>query len=637
MGIDGKRTPDQTYSGKHSFRFVTAVVLATMVTGCGVLHLRDEVKATASKESVDQYTEIDLQEGITKRAANFNKLEVAYLEAVAKRAKTQRNVSLARTANHEGSFRDLVFSDVFQVDRVLSELDITSRKRIQEFKKALAAYATSSVEYGSKRDTFKKTFKTATKKLGVELDCLRSSEATVDSCRAVVDGNDGAAGDDAKQDREPDPRLPAPLETLAPVVTACLSEEVPVAETPSYMQYSFTVSRPAGISDDEYKEILPKLERMEELFAAFNAGVDQAYGHHAKHCREKVIPARDAIAGFGGTGKKLIESLTTEMDKAAAYQKESAQRRSALAEAVAAYNERASVLGVLKKKDDEDKLEDPLKKNLETIRDVIKGLDDFTDIAGIEIAADEQLKAIDGFIEALVEGEVAEGKLEDRQKLKRFASVASSVASLRKQFGELAEKEAEIKLSVLLTQRKISEAKRKWAETRAAIQLQRIALINNHLMSLGDDSGGRSVITLYDEAFTRLNRYLGLNDNFDPIADKSFNSNWDKMKVSTFVASLKPGQSTNEKAAEEIAHALANLVTARQIALGVPEATKVQADMLDGKTALARSEMSLLMWDSIIRGPLSLVAAYHETGIKPEEVAKLVVLASGFVGVGLAE
>ncbi len=172
------------------FRFAVAgISLLLVVSGCGAIHLHDEVKATSSKEAVDQYAKIDLQQGIKKREANFDKLEAAYIAAVDKRSAVQRDVSLAIAANDGGTLRGLVLGRNFRVTLVLNGLGIKSRRQIGEFKTAVTDYHSALGQYDKKRADFKKAFNKATKALSRELTCIHSKDPDVKECKPAADGS----------------------------------------------------------------------------------------------------------------------------------------------------------------------------------------------------------------------------------------------------------------------------------------------------------------------------------------------------------------------------------------------------------------------------------------------------------------
>lgn len=640
MNKEGFGEKERQFRVKGCCIALIAVFLSFSFSGCGIIHLHDQFKATASKEAIDQYAKIDLQQGIKQRKANFEKLEAAYVEAVEKRWAIQRDVALARAVNFDdkSNLRDLVLGKIFGVDKVLRDFDLTSRTRINDFKSAVTQYFAYLNQYDPNRQAFKKIFNVATQQLGKELKCIRSKDPTIQECTPTSEkkSNDKASVSGKNEKKaKPDPRLPTPLITLSFSSTDCLSVDVPSATTPSYLKYSFNSERPKGTSDKDFEEIKPKLEQMKAAYEKFNATIDENYPLHAKHCKDIVIPARDKVGGFGTEGKTYIDELTHAMNEAANYQRDLAVKRSDLAAKIKAYNEKASALGVTKNTGEEGGDDDEIKSSLEEIREVISTLDDFDDLVGVEVASKEQLKAIDALIEALVEGKVGEGKLEDDENLKKFAAVAGSVMSLRKQFSDLASKEAEIKLSVLLTQRKISEAKKNWAEKRSAIQRQRINLLNSRLVTLAVDSGQRSVLTLYDTAFKRLNRYLGIDSSYDVVGNDDQQNKWRTSKFSDFLNLFKTRVPIDETSADNLSQGLVELATAHQLERSNAESVAIKRKMLEGQEVLARNEMSVLMWDAIIRGPVSLVAAYHQTGIKPQELAQLIVIASGFLGVGV--
>jgi hypothetical protein len=506
--------------------------------------------------------------------------------------------------------------------------------------------------------------------------CLSKTDKELKGCEKIADA---IKKGDSRDRAESDPQLPAPLVTIAFRPTPCLSEQVPAPSTPNYLKYGMA-SRPDGVPGAENERVGQIIAAMNEGYNSFNNAIESAYcrknsgekcvegsvekriSHFAEVCRNRVLHNLGLIENFSPrpsnkgqnkksdiedafpTGRKLVEDLKAAMRDAESFRVELEKQRKALDDAIKKYNANASTLGIAQKKKkegEEDKEE--LKETLEDIRKAIDAANGIGGAVGIEIASEQQLKAIDGLIEAIAEGQVDAAKFGDNEKLKRFATVASTIRSLQKQFDEASVKQAELQLSVLLTQRRIQEARRNWARKRVEIQQKRIELYSSRLTTLAGreakKSEPRSVLAFYESAFTRLNRAV-LGDNhggFDLVKDQESadKNKWESesRSIQAILGEMRTA-SVSEDQADDLAQGLVDLATANQVLKSNAETVAIKLEMLKGQEVLAKNEMSLMMWDAIIRQPLVLVAAYHQAGVKPEELAKLFILASGFISVG---
>ena len=626
-----------------------ALLFSTFLSGCGVVHLHDEPKASASQSALEEYAKIDLQAGIKIRRANQLKLESDYLAAIDRRGLAVADNLLVQVMGDEyadNSLRALALDGPFNVRGFLEQIGIKCLKvpsdedrksackkehSVEGFQSAVKVLTTEQSQYSSLTKQFSKSFNTATKTLGQTLNCLYDANKSATDC-AKTPKAARAAGTEDDTESEADSTLPKQLITLSFTPVACLAVDVPAQNVPDYLLYDFKKNRPSNISDSAYAAIQPKLDLMASAYKKFNDNIRKTYPEHATHCRNKVLPARDAVPA-----ENLIQPLTEDMAAAAEYQKQVAKAKTHLNSVVTKYNQKSATFGLAKKKDGTE-AKDELEEILKDLQSAVKNLNKVSGFAGIEIASEQQVKAIDGAIETILTGSVPDGNLEDKPAFRKFVAIAGSVNSLRKRFTELTKAQATTALAPLMVQRDISQAKLKWARARVAIQQKRIDIRINRLLAIaGAEQGNRSVLTLYQFAFRQLNSFAGGSDIYDVIFDNGDAGEWNKPgSMKSFLEEIDKGN-ISETQANYLIRGIVALAIAYKLEQSSLEATSVQLKFLKSHEALAKSEMALVMWDAIIRGPLTLISAYHQTGIKPKELAQLITIAAGFAGIGLGK
>lgn len=236
-------------------------------------------------------------------------------------------------------------------------------------------------------------------------------------------------------------------------------------------------------------------------------------------------------------------------------------------------------------------------------------------IFGKQNAAKSQIENIDLILDALVTGEVAEGKLnctdikdEEAQKKCMDKQQALTVVSQLPRFrGRLSAIEALSKqppVNALLFEKERLMALKENADTQIERSNARIKLLEQKLKSAKDDES-----KLLKLSQRHLNWAIKANSGREINTSDLYNKS----------------RSINESARRHMVIAITTFLTTYTGPQRVMNEIDYRLIDIDHAEALDKSEIALRLWEAAIKHPIIVLAAYHGSGMKREEIAKLII------------
>lgn len=301
-----------------------------------------------------------------------------------------------------------------------------------------------------------------------------------------------------------------------------------------------------------------------------------------------------------------------------------------------------------------------LEEAAKTLKDALDGAAKAADAAGVEALTKTRLEAIDRILAAVAAGQVNAEALKD-PGLAQATRVAAAVPSLVGTIETMRQKAKVPSVSDLLIEKEHQLLLRDHALRRVAFAEERVVLLDARYRALALQ--GDLVREEHDAVCQFLERQAKLDKRVDcdsltvavkqppeallPTLDKC------SYKIGRTAAGTGDPQALTgaacplamtwrdalDKAEPEARRHLYGAVSAMVRRRGIAEVLLDEADIklvdLAHREVLTHDEFAIHAWNSLIATPINQLAAYYETGIKPAELADIIVKAVGLGAIAI--
>lgn len=286
------------------------------------------------------------------------------------------------------------------------------------------------------------------------------------------------------------------------------------------------------------------------------------------------------------------------------------------------------------------------------LRKALKDAAKASDAAGIPALSESRVQAIDTFLTALSGGTIY-GKTVADPGVQRAALVARELSSLAEEIDIFVKRSRAPAASPLVIEKQHQLLLRDDALRRVSLAVQRVALLEARYSALVAET--RFLLAQYD----------GVCNVLQPAKPEAGRVACDRLNVTLTDGKLtcvyhvevtKGGQTTSERkeacAALEMTwskglrdgttpvkralwEAVAGLGGRLAIAQPLQDEAAYRLAHLSHLEVAASDEFAIRAWDGLIVTPVTQLAAYHQTGIRPAELADLIVKAIGLGGIAI--
>jgi hypothetical protein len=288
-----------------------------------------------------------------------------------------------------------------------------------------------------------------------------------------------------------------------------------------------------------------------------------------------------------------------------------------------------------------------VEKAAAALRDALAQAGKASNLVGVPALSESRVQAIDTVLTALAGGQIDDKKVSEPD-VQRAALVAGGVPSLVGEIDVLVKQSRAPAVSPLVIEKQHQLLLRDDALRRVSFGVQRVALLETKYNAL-----------VAEARFLQAQRY-GVCNVLQPADGKT------RINCDTLTASLKEGKwvCTSGKPNEVPApttldcgrlgltwgqglregtsaekRALWEAIAALGGRLAIARPMQDEADFrlahLSHLEVAASDEFAIRAWDGLIATPVNQLAVYHQTGIKPAELADLIVKAVGLGGIAI--
>jgi hypothetical protein len=300
-----------------------------------------------------------------------------------------------------------------------------------------------------------------------------------------------------------------------------------------------------------------------------------------------------------------------------------------------------------------------LKQAAEALHDGLTQAGQASELVGVPALAESRVEAIDTVLTALAGDRIDADKVSEPD-LQRAARVAERIPALVGEIEVLTQQRRAPAVSPLVIEKQHQLLLRDDALRRVNIMVQRMALLEtkyNALVAearalLAQRDGICNVLQPADSRSRIPCDTLTAAITEETTADKKIIETWTcsydlessdgatarlshectgKLAV-PWAQTLRTGSAAEKRAAWE---ALAGL--GRRLAIARPQQDEADFRLahLTHLDVAASDEFAIRAWDALIATPINQLAAYHQTGIKPAELADLIIKAIGLGAIGV--
>ena len=363
---------------------------------------------------------------------------------------------------------------------------------------------------------------------------------------------------------------------------------------------------PAGESNtfDVTDEMVDRITK-----GAANAGkkltkrrIKRSLNFYKARC-QRFLDAWSSISSVGG----LLDGVVEEWRKASeVLERETAGVREARKEyevALKAYKEAVEAV----QKDTSAKTKDELKKAVKSIREALGALAGASDLGNLE-AVNEQIEKIDLLLEAAAKGELNQEKLKKAdERTNRAVAIASLLPGLVEQTAAISALAKVPPVNALLFEKERLLAQKQAADRAVERTRSRRALLERKR----------------DALFRELDVLIQATQYIDWAVREN---NGGQIKIDHLTR-----QSIGETARRYMVMAVASYLNSFTGPRQLVHETEYRLIDVDHAEALDRSETSLRLWESAVKQPVTVLAAYHGSGLRTEDIIELLKAAGLFV------
>jgi hypothetical protein len=289
------------------------------------------------------------------------------------------------------------------------------------------------------------------------------------------------------------------------------------------------------------------------------------------------------------------------------------------------------------------------------LREVLRAAGSASDGAGVPVLSESRVRAIDTVLIALSGGTVDEKTVAD-PAVQQAAIVAGQVPSLVGEIDTLVNSARAPAVSALVIEKQHQLLLRDDALRRVTLAAQRVALLETRFLAL------------VAEARFLLAQHDGVCNVLQP-ADSLSRVNCDTLQITVVerkeiavvewkvTCSYEVGEGNSPSSSTNCAGL--EITWGKGLRDGSPATKRALWESvagLGGRLAIARpqqddadyrlahlthlevaasDEFAIRAWNELIRTPVNQLAAYHQTGIKPAELADLIIKAAGLGAIGI--
>jgi hypothetical protein len=283
------------------------------------------------------------------------------------------------------------------------------------------------------------------------------------------------------------------------------------------------------------------------------------------------------------------------------------------------------------------------------LRDALKGARNASDLVGVPALSGSRIQAIDTVLTALA-GERIDAKKVSEPEVQRAALVAGEVPALVGEIEVLVQRTRTPAVSPLVIEKQHQLLLRDDALRRVNFAVQRVALLETKYYALVAEArfllaqrDGVCNVLQPTEASKRIKcdtLQASLKDNkwtctyqLERADQAAAPMTQDCAKLAmTWGQGLRDGTAVEKRALWE---AIAGLGGRLAIARPQQDEADFRLAHLSHLEVAASDEFAIRAWDALITTPVNQLAAYHQTGIKPAELADLIVKAIGLGAIGI--
>ena len=400
---------------------------------------------------------------------------------------------------------------------------------------------------------------------------------------------------------------------------------------------SLTTSKPLPVCEkDEKGQGLPDVEKylksLGELTKEQRGLLKADYKAYKKNC-EKLLNFESRLTS--GPVNEAYQAWVAAEVALAAVKLKAAEQATKIKDARKDYDEAVKDAAAAGAKTSEA-MKTAAKKLVQALEDASKA----SDVLGLEVLPKERSEAIATILTAVATGEAGETPKADSE-LAPAIEVAKGIPSLARDMEALVAKGRRPSVSNLLIELQHQIIQREYANARRAIIERRVALLKlkfealvrqaEHLrdfkLALCNfavmQAGGKHPSESRKDCdnFEVTEKGLQVKCNLIPVGPScALASPWKK--------ALNPGSGFKKGAKRELYAAIAAIGRVRTAKAAVSEIEFKLID-LDHRDSVAANRSALEAWNNLIGTPISELAAYHDSGIKPAAIADLIVKALG--------
>jgi hypothetical protein len=283
------------------------------------------------------------------------------------------------------------------------------------------------------------------------------------------------------------------------------------------------------------------------------------------------------------------------------------------------------------------------------LRDALKQAGKASDLVGVPALSESRIQAIDTVLTALSGGRIDDEKVSEPD-VQRAALVAGQVPALVGEIEVLVQRSRAPAVSPLVIEKQHQLLLRDDALRRVNLAAQRVALLELKYNALVAEA--RFLLAQRDSVCNVLQpaeakRRIKCDTLQASLKDNQWTCTYQLEKKDevpppmpqdcaklalTWGQGLREGTPAEKRAMWE---AIAGLGGRLAIARPLQDETDFRLAHLSHLEVAASDEFALRAWDGLITTPVNQLAAYHQTGIKPAELADLIVKAIGLGAIGI--
>jgi hypothetical protein len=237
---------------------------------------------------------------------------------------------------------------------------------------------------------------------------------------------------------------------------------------------------------------------------------------------------------------------------------------------------------------------------------------------GIKTISEEQIQQIDVTLAALS----GSATPEERAKLPAGLALLSTSTQLADALQQYRTADKLPALEPLIIEKQLASARLKLATQSVELEKLRVALAQER----------------YEALWLELNLLVQARAQLGALpAAQSACTNKNKVRQCPGMSALltdKTKVANDEPAGRVAFRALTLLSESYSVARARSESAELRLVLADYRDSLIASEGSVAAWDALVATPVAQLQAYHSTGVKPEDIARLV-QALGVVGIAV--